>query len=944
MKSKFTINPIVVLLFLVFFSCQKSFSQSPQCPQVESILVAACSPTTNTEGYNEMVRFRVGSNAINVSAINVTWATVANAWQGLIQNSTTQAKVATLNAAIDLAGGCGNLIEPTNGVLPANASVILVTSYLMNTTSNSFGALNENTYIIFQNNPDETDGHFGNYNATPALRTLIMSFGGGCNDTVTYQRASLSNAMGDTVLFTTAGVPTYVNYGCSAPTQPFSVDAGPATLAPCAGTTINLAGTAQGQQSVSWTAASGTFSNSTNLSSTYTVPANAAGQVITLTLTATNTCGATITDTITLTVGNSVTPTFNLPTTLCNGATAPALPPTSTNGITGTWSPTAISNTANGTYVFTPATGQCATAFTLSVIVGTTTTPTFNLPTAICSGTTAPALPTTSTNGITGTWSPAVINNTTNGSYTFTPTAGQCSVPFTLNVVISNSITPIFTIANTICSGSTAPSLPTTSNNGLTGTWSPAVISNTANGAYVFTPTAGQCGVPFTLNVTVTTTVAPTFAISNNFCNGSVVPVLPTTSNNGITGTWSPTAINNTTNGNYIFTPTTGQCASTFTLNVTVSPIATPTFNISNTLCSGTTAPLLPATSANGITGTWSPAIISNTTDGSYVFTPNAGQCSSSFTLNVTVTNSISPTFTITDTFCNGTTAPVLPATSNNGIIGTWSPSVISNTTSGAYLFTPNAGQCGENFTLNVTVTPTETPDFATTLTICNGQTVPALATTSPNGITGSWSPSSIDNTANGTYVFTPNAGQCAISLTLQVMLSTFEIDFDQKCVEGEFIVTALPLNDSFDPNTANYLWKNSQGITVGTNEETLNITDLMNVTTITFPATYTVTVSNTAGCSTTENVIIYGAFCTIPKGISPNNDNSNDSFDLTGLGVDDIKIYNRYGTEVFHQRNYTNQWKGQTDKGDELPTATYFYVIKKNTGESVTGWVYINR
>jgi len=943
MKSKFTINPIVVLLFLVFFSSQKSFSQ---CFQIESILVAACG---TPEGQNEMVRFKVGPLALNTNNLDVEWPN--NDWEGLIQNNATAAKVASMNADILDAGGCGQLIEPTGGLLPANASVVLVTSNLMSVDANPFGPLSETIYIIFQDS-NATAGHFVNHGAPSNnnFRTLEISFGS-CFDTVTYNRTLLVNEQGipgpgagSTVEFTLAGAATYVNYGCSAPVPPFTVDAGPATINACAGTTINLSGTALGQQSVAWTATSGTFSSSTSLSSTYTIPANAAGQVITLTLAATNTCGAIITDTIAVTVGNSVTPTFNLPTTLCNGVAAPALPNTSTNGITGTWSPTVISNTANGSYVFTPNTGQCAAPFTLNVTVGNTVTPTFNLPTTLCSGTTAPTLPTTSINGITGTWSPTVINNAANGTYTFTPTAGQCSAPFTLNVVISNSIIPTFTLPTTLCSSTTAPALPTTSNNGITGTWSPTVISNITNGAYLFTPAAGQCGAPFTLNVTVTTTVAPTFTIANNFCNGSAVPVLPTTSNNGITGTWSPTAISNTANGAYVFTPTAGQCSSPFTLNVTVNQIATPSFAIATTLCSGSTAPTLPATSTNGITGTWSPAVVNNTANGTYVFTPNAGQCSSSFTLNVAVTNSIAPTFTITDTFCSGTTAPTLPTTSNNGITGTWSPAVISNTADGAYVFTPTAGQCGEPFTLNVNVTPTETPDFATTLTICSGQTAPTLAATSPNGITGTWSPSSIDNTTSDSYVFTPNAGQCAVGMTLQVMLSTFEIDFDQKCVGGEFIVTALPLNNSFDPNTVNYLWKNSQGVTVGTNEETLNITDLMNVTAITFPATYTVTITNTAGCSTTENVIIYGAFCKIPKGISPNNDNENDSFDLTGLGVDEIKIYNRYGTEVFHQRNYTNQWKGQTDKGDELPTATYFYVIKKNTGENVTGWVYINR
>ena len=84
MKSKFTINPIVVLLFLVFFSSQKSFSQ---CSQIESILVDACGPS---EGLNEMVRFRVGTNPLTLNNLSVVWP--SNDWEGLIQNPTTTTK------------------------------------------------------------------------------------------------------------------------------------------------------------------------------------------------------------------------------------------------------------------------------------------------------------------------------------------------------------------------------------------------------------------------------------------------------------------------------------------------------------------------------------------------------------------------------------------------------------------------------------------------------------------------------------------------------------------------------------------------------------------------------------------------------------------------------------------------------------------------------------
>src|SRR5690606_13012002 len=113
-----------------------------------------------------------------------------------------------------------------------------------------------------------------------------------------------------------------------------------------------------------------------------------------------------------------------------------------------------------------------------------------------------------------------------------------------------------------------------------------------------------------------------------------------------------------------VFTPTAGQCSDSFTLNVSVNPIITPIFTIATTLCSGTAAPILPSTSVNGITGTWSPSVISTTANGSYVFTPNTGQCSTTITLNVNVTNSITPIFAIADTFCSGSTVPILPLTS----------------------------------------------------------------------------------------------------------------------------------------------------------------------------------------------------------------------------------------------------------------------------------------
>lgn len=63
--------------------------------------------------------------------------------------------------------------------------------------------------------------------------------------------------------------------------------------------------------------------------------------------------------------------------------------------------------------------------------------------------------------------------------------------------------------------------------------------------------------------------VTPSFASVGPSCPGSILAPLPTTSTNGIVGTWSP-ALNNIVTTTYTFTPTTGQCATTSNITITI--------------------------------------------------------------------------------------------------------------------------------------------------------------------------------------------------------------------------------------------------------------------------------------------------------------------------------------------------------------------------------------
>ena len=365
---------------------------------------------------------------------------------------------------------------------------------------------------------------------------------------------------------------------------------------------------------------------------------------------------------------NTITPSFSLPNLICKDNPAPVLPTISNNNISGTWVPNVVSNQNSGTYVFTPANGQCAVPVTLAttVTVLDIISPIFNLPTSFCFNELVPVLPIISTNGVSGSWSPAVINNQSSGAYVFTPTGGQCGLPFTLNVTISPKTLPTFTLQNTICAGTVVQVLPSISTNGVSGTWLPAVINNQGSGSYVFTPTAGQCASPYSLPVVVSPIILPTFLLPTTICQNATVPSLPLISNNGISGNWLPSVINNQNNGSYVFTPNLGECATPFTLNVAIEPQILTTSDLYICLNDQGNAiaeiVLDSGLNANDYTFVWTlnnlainqnTASISIATAGNYmvVATPKAPNCPLLFEFKVAALQPLTATYTTSDDF-----------------------------------------------------------------------------------------------------------------------------------------------------------------------------------------------------------------------------------------------------------------------------------------------------
>src|SRR4030095_1257591 len=108
------------------------------------------------------------------------------------------------------------------------------------------------------------------------------------------------------------------------------------------------------------------------------------------------------------------------------------------------------------------------------------------------------------------------------------------------------------------------------------------------------------------MNIVISAQVTPTFTQIGPLCQNSTAPALPATSNNGFTGTWSPSTISTArfVTTTYTFTPT-GPCAVVTTMDIVISAQVTPTFTQIGPLCQNSTAPALPATSNTGFTGTW---------------------------------------------------------------------------------------------------------------------------------------------------------------------------------------------------------------------------------------------------------------------------------------------------------------------------------------------------
>lgn len=551
------------------------------------------------------------------------------------------------------------------------------------------------------------------------------------------------------------------------------------------------------------------------------------------------------------------------------------------------------------TVSLSPAPGAATNQFYYSVVSSGTT-----------SAYSSSVFPTTSTQ--------YTFNNlSAGGTYSVITSDGTCYYSTTFTVpqhIWTYSVTP--SSSPTLCPGNNAVIAAAFSSPPATGqytySWTPSTWFLTGNTfqnsilspvlspgttstvvySVVVTPTLSGCSITKTVAITAVNPPIPTITAIPNLCNNSAPYVILTSPPNGtfvnsiasapigsLTGIITPTnaAIGNNT---FTYSIKVYTCSASSVGNFQVSQfytsaLTTPTIS---PLCV-TNAPFnLMNITQNTVNGTWSGTgvqsnsfVPSGLTTNNYVVSyittssPNPTVCPSTTTLNISVTNTIIPSISAVNPFCNNI-APFNMIVSPSG--GTWygnaaistngsvTPTLATVPTSTAS-YSVAIGPCVNINTITLQTSNFNTAGFT--------QSIPSLCFNSTNfnlmsivqNTNGTWSGTNVSNNAfspvglqTGTYVLTynttstPNAQLCPDTKTIAVSLlnpiAPSIVNVGPVCsTHSPIQLTVTPNNGSwvtspfisangvFNPSLANIGSNNIQYV-VGT--PTCNVSQIKNI------------------------------------------------------------------------------------------------------------------
>lgn len=577
----------------------------------------------------------------------------------------------------------------------------------------------------------------------------------------------------------------------------------------------------------------------------------------------------------------------------------------------------------------------------------------------------------------TYTWSngatTASISNLQAGSYSVTVRdANNCTI--TASATVSSTGGPIITLdtqnniscfgnkngsINISVSGGSTPYIYNWSNNATT-----EDINNLSPGTFTVTVTDNSnCTNSFSATITEPDSISIVATITNASCgtpdggielvvNGGTAPYTFNWSNSSTSQN-----ILNVSAGEYNVTVTDDNgCIKTAQFTIVAPGNLELTLTATDASCVGVNNGSVSSTLIGGVAPfnyTWSNGLtstaITSVATGIYTLTvTDADQCSVTATATVGTNISLILGTNITGIQCeydtvggikliiNGGTAPYTAVWSNNETGLT-----ITGLSAGNYSTTvTDANGCLVDTTvaltsisgLNITASASNLSCFNT-----NGTGVVAvniIGNETPYNILWSTGDTTltVDKLLPNIYTVTVTDGLGCIDVdTALVTLASIAIE--QKIVippvcdttfDGSISIFLENGNDNFS-----FIWNNGQDSSLVT-----NINAGFYTTTITDNANNCVLIDTTElrpERICTDTLIIYDVF-------SPNGDNRNDLWIIDGLDnylTNELQIFNRWGSLVYKQQPYLNNWNGSSSKnGEPLPSATYYYILKLNDTE----------
>ena len=452
--------------------------------------------------------------------------------------------------------------------------------------------------------------------------TAINWYTGSCGGTYVGSGASIVVTPGATTYYARTYNSVCGNYSATCTPVTVTVNSNPTVSvnspSVCSGNnaTVTATPSPSGTYNYSWTVPGG----ATNPGNTNSFTTGVAG---TYTVTITNGNGCTSSSSGTVTVNSNPTVSVNSPS-VCSGnnATVTATPsPSGTynyswtvpGGATNPGNTNSFTTGVAGTYTVTITNGNgCTSSSSGTVTVNSNPTVSVNSP-SVCSGNNATVTATPSPSGTYnyswtvpgGATNPGNTNSFTTGvagTYTVTITSGNGCTSSSSGTVTVNSNPTVSVNSPSVCSGNNATVTATPSPSGTYNySWTvPGGATNPGNtnsfttgvaGTYTVTITNGSgCTSSSSGTVTVISNIAPAFDSFGPYCTSDVPPSLPSTSNNGITGTWNPSSISTASAGSvdYTFTPAGGQCATPITISIVTNnccPTITCPENVSISAC-----------------------------------------------------------------------------------------------------------------------------------------------------------------------------------------------------------------------------------------------------------------------------------------------------------------------------------------------------------------------